>query len=916
MRTSNIIDILCNGRNRRPADREMPSQSGRRLRNQHVNITPVLRITNWKKSVYTITGCLLAVLAAVSCAKDDDTVTLHALMADMPGGGQKVYIDDERYACWENGDPVAINGTNYAVAVAVTDGSKRAATMQVSYSESGYTGAYPADYVTTCTGGNVVLTMPSTQTVIMENGHQQIVAPMVGHTANAEPTAEDPLMFHNVAGVLKINVKNSLPQGLKIYALEIESSNAYIAGTGTVDGVDTPTPSLTISSDKTKNVMLMCNNVALAKGDSADFYLVVAPFTDPTKFTVHVLATGADNLKYTFHRESKSGITIARNQIGSISVDVISDYTRTYDEGNYFWGQGTPKCPFIIATKGELDTLKLLVNHEGSGLSYDDTRYNTESVYYRQVVNISYGGSLGIGKNTTYQFRANYNGNGHSITGLTSAVFQYAGGTSEQTKIENLTASGTNNNTATSTHYNRGGIINIIPSSSSIIINQCTTAISINNSSYYNDGYKYGYGGIVGNGEGTYTISDCKSSGNIYTISSSTSYRGRSNYGGIIGRAAGNGTITNCTNYGEIGTDPSNTSNHAYRSACSGGIVGRIAGSCTISNCTNNGSINHCGNEVVYNSGGICGRVATNTSGTEGAVSGWRIENCINNGDVIGISGSAGDYSVCGGILGGTYGANSGSIFNCCNTGKVEFRGTETHNTINCGGIIGWICVNGTAAAQTTIDKCYNTGHVKSALNTSTGYAGGIVGYDFTNAFGQLHITNCFSNASIDGGRCAGGIVGNNSNSALWIENCYSFGQISVSNGPSGASDISKYAKVGGIIGSNGNRNSTRPIITNCYSTCTFSSSAIYTHTGTIAGQISLGDNINNCYGQEFFPTIPCCGTILNGGTPTYCTFTNYGKISSDDSGLLKALNTTADNQSYFCHWRQEANEYPKFDWQ
>lgn len=915
MRTSNIIDILCNGRNRRPADREMPSQSGRGPRNQHVNITPVIRITNWKKSVYTITGCLLAVLAAVSCAKDDDTVTLHAVIADRPSGGSKVFVDDDNYACWQNGDAVKINGDQYSVVV--EPGDKRAATISgVTKNESGgYTAAYPAAYVQSCFNKTVTLTMPSTQTFSSDADGQNIVAPMAGYTD--DPTPEAPLRFHNVAGVLKVNVKNSLSKDLNIYALEIESSNAYIAGTGTVEGVDTPTPSLTISSDKTKKVMLMCNNTLLNAEDSADFYLVVAPFADPTQFTVHVLATGAtDNLKYTFHRESKSGITIARNQIGSISVNVNSTYTHTGDEGNYFWGQGTPKCPFIIATKGELDTLKLLVNHEGSGLSYDDTRYNTESVYYRQVVNISYGGSLEIGKNTTYQFRANYNGNGHSITGLTSAVFQYAGGTSEQTKIENLTASGTNNNTATSTHYNRGGIINIIPSSSSIIINQCTTAISINNSSYYNDGYKYGYGGIVGNGEGTYTISDCKSSGNIYTISSSTSYRGRSNYGGIIGRAAGNGTITNCTNYGEIGTDPSNTSNHAYRSACSGGIVGRIAGSCTISNCTNNGSINHCGNEVAYNSGGICGRVATNTSGTEGAVSGWRIENCINNGDVIGISGSAGNNSVCGGILGGTYGANSGSIFNCCNTGKVEFQGTETNTTINCGGIIGWICVNSSAAAQTTIDKCYNTGYVKSALNTSTGYAGGIVGYDYTNASGQLHITNCFSNASIDGGRCAGGIVGNNYNSALWIENCYSFGQISVSNEPSSGDDKSKYAKVGGIIGSNGNRNSDRPIITNCYSTCTFSSSSSYTHTGTIAGQISLGNNINNCYGQEFFPTIPCCGTILNGGTPTYCTFTNYGKISSDDSGLLKALNRTADNQSYFCHWRQEANEYPKFDWQ
>ena len=367
-----------------------------------------------------------SVLAAFSaCRKDDATIDLRAVIADRPSGGSKVFVDGDNYACWQNGDAVKINGDQYSVDV--DPGDNRAATISgVTKNESGgYTAAYPAAYVQSCFNKTVTLTMPSTQTFSSDADGQNIVAPMAGYTD--DPTPEAPLRFHNVAGVLKINVKNSLSQDLNIYALEIESSNAYIAGTGTVDGVDTPTPSLTISSDKTKNVMLMCNNVALASNGSADFYLVVAPFTDPTKFTVHVLATGADNLKYTFHRESKSGITIARNQIGSISVDVNSTYTHTGDEGNYFWGQGTQKCPFIIATKTDFIQLRNLVR-DNITIGTSSLLYNSNGIYYRQVADIDISSETTWGKSSNFAvgdkkhpFVARYYGGGHSVKlGVTS----------------------------------------------------------------------------------------------------------------------------------------------------------------------------------------------------------------------------------------------------------------------------------------------------------------------------------------------------------------------------------------------------------------------------------------------------------------------------------------------------------------
>ena len=745
MRTSNIIDNLCNGRNRRPADREMPSQSGRRLRNQHVNITPVIRITNWKKSVYTITGCLLAVLAAVSCAKDDDTVTLHALMADMPGGGQKVYIDDH-YACWEDGDPVAINGTNYAVAV--TDGSNRAATMQVSYSESGYTGAYPADYVTTCTGGNIVLTMPSTQTVVMENGHQQIVAPMVGHTANAEPTAEDPLMFHNVAGVLKINVKNSLSQDLNIYALEIESSNAYIAGTGTVDGVDTPTPSLTISSDKTKNVMLMCNNVALASKGSADFYLVVAPFTDPTKFTVHVLATGdTNNLKYTFHRESKSGITIARNQIGSISVDVDSTHTYPHigDEGNYFWGQGTQKCPFMITCYEDLNTLRHLVNHSGTGYTYNDTKYNTSSVYYRQTADIDMSSITTWGQYSTSSSYSAYN----------NAPIGYS---TDQTYHANYDGMG---------HYIKLGITEL--NGTYMLANSVSTT----------QGPKYGIG-VFGVCSGGGSIKNVVTKGNVSYFKSSG--KSMSCFGSLVGIISGDFSIDNCQNETSI----------IYIStgyeACVAGIVGAISinanNTISISNCINNAQISSTAKYGSYDYsrtgvGGICAFVYNITSGAS-----ISFESCKN------LKAITGNSIYGGGILGAIYSATNTSI---------TFTKCENQGNVSCstkvGGIVG-SCYN-TSGTTTTITISGRTQNIGTISGTSS-YVGGIVGYSAGNISIDGNTTN---NETISGTTSVGGIVGYSARCNI-TGTTINEGFISGNGGGSGSG-------TGGIIGTLFSNNST-----------------------------------------------------------------------------------------------------------
>ena len=879
-----------------------------------------------------------SVLAAFSaCRKDDATIDLRAVIADRPSGGSKVFVDDEKYACWQDGDAVKINGDQYSVDV--DPGDNRAATISnVTINESGgYTAAYPYAYVQSCINKTVTLTMPSTQTFSSDADGQNIVAPMAGYTD--DPTPEAPLRFHNVAGVLKINVKNSLSQDLNIYALEIESSNAYIAGTGTVDGVDTPTPSLTISSDKTKNVMLLCNNQALASDSEAEFEIVVAPFTDPTKFTVHVLATGADNLKYTFHRESKSGITIARNQIGSISVDVNSDYTRTYDEGNYFWGQGTPKCPFIIACQADLERLRYLVNNSpGTGFNY-----NADTVCYRQIADITLSSFSGAIGNSSYWFSANYDGGNHFVAGLNSCLFEYVGSTSTHAcKISNVITNGSIN--WGNSYMPIGGIVSYIKANT--VLDNCTNKTTIKTAYKDNNASNslYGHGGICGLIDAanyTVKIINCTNAGNItrnYTCCggicgscnngtitfdgcvntgtiTSTATAVTSALGGIIGSLLINSdpnaiTIQSCTNRGNI---VATTKDYSV-----GGIVGLCRNTCmkapTITDCSNYGDITN-----AYKCGGIIGNFERNLP------SGLTLSGTIKNEGEI-----SGQY-FCGGIIGYSVSkiilAENSRI---TNNAIIQYSGKTTSRTYvsstdqdmtGCGGIIGY------TAGLTVNGIVTNTGNVVQSGATKYQYVGGIVGvcYNGDIVFNQATIKN---EGVIVGTTNTGGVIGH----------C---GVLSVTNSTiTNKGAVTGTNNVGGIAGSiytastisnatnNGNISGTynvAGIAGYAYSTSTISNA---TNNGNISGTYNVGGiagNVNNAsssisyaknenavtgtysvggiVGKSAGMTIDHCqntanitstssssgcgvaGIVGTGGGPTITSSKNSGKIESQSSG-------------------------------
>ena len=145
-----------------------------------------------------------------------------------------------------------------------------------------------------------------------------------------------------------------------------------------------------------------------------------------------------------------------------------------------------------------------------------------------------------------------------------------------------------------------------------------------------------------------------------------------------------------------------------------------------------------------HNSGSISG---TDCIGGIAGLSAAFVLNCENSGAIAGTS-----YSV-GGIVGEQ--KNYGAVSGCINSGAVS---TSNASAYGIGGIVGWARYDGAAPAYATSAPITVTGCANSASVQGGSCAGGIVG-TFYNA-GTVS-GNANTAASITSSSFAGGIVGN-----------------------------------------------------------------------------------------------------------------------------------------------------------
>lgn len=938
-------------------------------------------------------SCMIALAATTlfsACQKDKEHfVDLTAVIVDQPVSNAKVYIDGI-YGCWQHGDAVKIksgsNGTaDYALLVSGSEESATRATILDVTEGTPYTAGYPAANATITGNGTLTIDVPASQSYAEASiysgaatAKQRIVCPMAAYS----PDGSD-LKFYNVAAMLAVTVKNSESSDLSLYAVEVESDKSPLSGTASVS-VDANGASITDATGTSQSVTLTFGTtVTLAGGASRTVYIPVLPIGDSegekSTLTVHVKATAnadGSGSKYTFHGESANAISIEANQIGNVPVTLNTSNPET-EVNDYFWGQGTEECPFLIASQVDLKNLRNVVTHINLS-SYNDSKYNTSSVYYKQTADIDlssettwgksgsepYDYAIGCDMVTARRFNANYDGDNHWVnlaignigsdlnakTGL--GLFGVVGGGGS---IKNLTVKG-----SIAAQYRNiyvGGLVGHIKGE--FTIDNCRNEIPLTtyNNSNFTDSK---YGGIIGHieaGSGTsVTISNCKNTANIqrsgyghvggicaYMTSGAVTYTKDTNAatvsgtgtsgtyytGGICGASYSTNvtaTYSYCRNDGAVSSTMNGT----------GGIIGYVTGTQSFNNCENNGVISgtsYTGGIVGYGYASVTitnciNKKAISGGNASGGILGYgyarpTVSYCQNEGTVTSTSTGV------GGIMG--YGKGIDCSY-CENTSDATIQGTH-----KIGGIIG----NTDGSSTTVITNCKNFATVKATSNASTSGVAGIVGKVEHSAT----ITRCINAGEIiattgGGNIYVGGILGVTVSGAAVVKDCGNRGALKPTNAFATAGIVGQIRN-GSLASSN--------LITNCYNTATFTITTKSTWTGGITTSHNNSKaTVTNCWFSGSFSgtgTMTYKGDISsqngssNGvtgvsnysvnqytGTSNYYTTRNYSitqngdgeYITSNSEQFLKdALNNWVSlNDGYGAWTSNDYTELPHLAWE
>lgn len=267
------------------------------------------------KRFFAAFGFFAALLTMVSCEKDMNPNFIRASISNYHGP-DKVYIGADNYACWDGSEHIWINEVDtYTLTTIEGDNSRFLIDMGENQPEAGdilYALFQSDDMVLgtfNTTTATIPVTLPTEQTYAEDQqGRQVINAPMVAQaTVNAQGGAD--LKFHNVCSLLKIQLRPNV----FVHDITVTSGAAPLAGSGTVTFSETnPTLVMNSTDDEDKVVTLTVNK---SRSDGV-FYIVLPPYSTPTKLTVEVY----DDPQVRMKLQQQNTHTLGASEIATIDV--------------------------------------------------------------------------------------------------------------------------------------------------------------------------------------------------------------------------------------------------------------------------------------------------------------------------------------------------------------------------------------------------------------------------------------------------------------------------------------------------------------------------------------------------------------------------------------------------------------------
>lgn len=357
----------------------------------------------------------------------------------------------------------------------------------------------------------------------------------------------------------------------------------------------------------------------------------------------------------------------------------------------------------LYAVRNNLDGKYYLT----ADITFTEEDFSQSGAFYN-----SGAGWVPIG-NTETPFTGEFDGNGHSITGLqinvkstaseTFGLFGYSTGVIKNLSLLDSSIVATfTGSSSTSARCYAASICAYLEGGK---IEHCQSSASVTCESTGQYFHSYA-GGIAAYVDSNGVIADCQNKGDVFASADGIAYSG-----GIAayGRYA---TVTGCYNEGTV-------EGNRY----AGGIIGNDYEN-TVANCSNAGEVN-----ASYNAGGIVGYKMYGT-----------IDSCYNTGYILSSSTVTANSTLASAYAGGICGESSRcTIANCYNTGLIESTNVSTHDTYAAG-------ISGKNSGD--IDCCYNVGSLKSS-----DYVAGIWGYyDSWNggSFANCYYLNSCSQGTVE----------------------------------------------------------------------------------------------------------------------------------------------------------------------
>ena len=269
-----------------------------------------------KQHIFFSFFAALLAISAVSCQKDQDAVTLNAVIQKV-NNDSKVYINDHT-PYWHNGDQIRINDADYTLQTAMENSAQ---IPNVANSTSGYRAIFPAGILTNSnaninSSSSVAVTLPTTQVFEMVGTHQRVDVPM-GAFIDRGST----LQFHNLCSVVRVYVSNAINSQLPITSITITAESASLSGTGTATITGESTDAIVIPSSTGSHSVSLCktDNTPMKTVEplaTEYFDLIVPEFSTQNDVTVTVTTpTGYKSI-------SIENATLAHNTITTVTVNV------------------------------------------------------------------------------------------------------------------------------------------------------------------------------------------------------------------------------------------------------------------------------------------------------------------------------------------------------------------------------------------------------------------------------------------------------------------------------------------------------------------------------------------------------------------------------------------------------------------